>query len=347
MKTYGIVPLFIPHMGCPHDCVFCNQHAITASVSPPEPEALGQIMDARLADLESHGIGHLEAAFYGGSFTGLPVEMQRRFLGQVLPYKTSGRIKKIRLSTRPDYISEDVVSLLDEFSVDIVELGVQSFNDDVLSQSSRGHTVEQTLDACRLLKKHGFQLGIQLMIGLPGDSKESAIRSAEKTVEMKPDFVRIYPVSVLEGSQLAEMYKCGIYSPPTTDEAVDIAKEMVRIFNRQDIQVIRIGLKSTDNINAGTDLSGRYHPSFRQLVESALAYEDMVAQLGEAAVVSCAVTFSANSKSFSNLIGYKAVNKKRLAEEYPLIRFSYQVDDDLSDHKYVMASEPWSSKSLL
>jgi histone acetyltransferase (RNA polymerase elongator complex component) len=295
-------------------------------------------MDARLADLESHGIVHLEAAFYGGSFTGLPFELQRRYLGQILPYKETGRIKKIRLSTRPDYINENVISLLQEYSVDIVELGVQSFNEDVLLQSSRGHTAQQTLDACRLLRRHGFQLGIQLMIGLPGDSKESAIRSAENAVEIRPDFVRIYPVSVLDGSQLAEMYKNGLYSPPTTDEAVDIAKEMVRIFNRNKIQVIRIGLKSTDNINASTDLSGCYHPSFRQLVESALAYEDMAAQLGASAIVKGQVAFSANSKSFSNLIGYKAANKKRLAEEYPQVFFVYKVDDTLADHIYAMSS---------
>jgi histone acetyltransferase (RNA polymerase elongator complex component) len=334
MKKHAIIPLFIPHMGCPHDCVFCNQNTITASVASMNSAKVREVMESRLLDLEPLGLETLEAAFYGGSFTGLPIEIQREFLGAVLPYKQTGQIQKIRLSTRPDYIDSKILDDLKSYSVDIIELGVQSFDENVLALSNRGHTVAQTLDACRLVKENGFSLGIQLMIGLPGDSKEKAQNSAIKTVEIEPDFVRIYPTVILQGSQLAEMFRCGNYLPLTTDAAVDIAKEMVRIFDQANISVIRLGLKSTDNICNASDLSGAYHPAFRQLVEGALAFEDVKAQLSQADLQTGLVKLSAHPKSISNLVGHKGVNKKLFADEYPQVHFIYKSDASLPERTY-------------
>jgi histone acetyltransferase (RNA polymerase elongator complex component) len=336
MKKHAIIPLFIPHMGCPHDCVFCNQNTITASDSHMNGAKVREVMESRLLDLEPLGLETIEAAFYGGSFTGLPLEIQREFLQTVLPYKQSGRIQKIRLSTRPDYINTEILELLQTYTVDIIELGVQSFDNQVLSLSNRGHTVEQTIDACRLIKEAGFSLGIQLMIGLPGDSIKIAFQSALKTVEIHPNFVRIYPTVILEGSQLADMFNCGTYSSLSTEEAVDIAKEMVRLFDQHKIPVIRLGLKSTDNISATTDLAGAYHPAFRQLVEGALAFDEMEAQLRFIGIQAGSVVLSAHPKSFSNLIGHKGINKQRFSEEYPQIHFVYKPDSSLLEKQYII-----------
>jgi len=335
MKKQAIIPLFIPHMGCPHDCVFCNQKTITASNMQMDADAIRDIMEARLSDLELQGLSHIEAAFYGGSFTGLPLDAQRKLLEAIMPYKASGRIQKIRLSTRPDYIDSEILDLLASCSVDIIELGVQSFHDEVLSLSARGHTSQQTVDACHMVRNYGFSLGIQLMVGLPGDTKEQAVQSAIKAVEMKPDFVRIYPTMVLSGSKLADLLKSGAYAPLSTNEAVSITKEMVRIFDREHIKVIRIGLKSTDNISNAADLAGSYHPAFRQLVEGALAFDDISVQLDDLRISTGDVLLSANPSSFSNLIGHKGVNKKHFAKQYPKIRFVYKPDSGLPEKKYI------------
>jgi histone acetyltransferase (RNA polymerase elongator complex component) len=334
MKKHAIIPLFIPHMGCPHDCVFCNQNTITASDSQMNPVKIRQLMEARLQDLEPLGLETIEAAFYGGSFTGLSFDVQRELLEVILPYKKMGRIQKIRLSTRPDYITPQILDLLHTYSVDIIELGVQSFDNQVLKLSNRGHTVAQTINACRLIKESGFSLGIQLMIGLPGDSKQIAYESALKTVELRPDFVRIYPTVILEDSQLAEMFRHDIYQPLSTDDAVDIAKEMVRLFDRENIQVIRLGLKSTDNICSATDLSGAYHPAFRQLVEGSLAFDEIMTQLGQIDHHTKSALLSAHPKSFSNLVGHKGINKHRFTEKYPQIHFVYMPDATLPEREY-------------
>ncbi len=335
MKKQAIIPLFIPHMGCQHECVFCNQNTITASDSHMDSAKVKEVMGSKLMNLEPLGLDILEAAFYGGSFTGLPLDLQRELLGTVLPYKQAGRINKIRLSTRPDYINQGILDLLKQYSVDTIELGVQSFDDKVLSMSNRGHTVRQAIDACQLVQMNGFSLGIQLMIGLPGDSKELAYQSAVHTVNIKPDFVRIYPTVILEGSQLATMFRQKNYIPLTAEQSVEIAKDMVRLFNQEMIPVIRLGLKSTDNICTATDLANAYHPAFRQLVESSLAFDEMKTQLRQAEILTGTVLFSAHPKSFSNLIGHKGVNKRRFAEEYPNISFIYKPDSSLPKQKYI------------
>jgi histone acetyltransferase (RNA polymerase elongator complex component) len=343
MKTQAIIPLFIPHLGCPHDCVFCNQKAITAcddNMDSINPAKIIEMMEIRLKDLESLELQHIEAAFYGGSFTGLPVATQSELLAAVLPYKLSGRIQKIRISTRPDYITQDILDRLRANRVDIIELGAQSFDEQVLIQSGRGHTVFQTQTACRLIAANGFQLGIQLMVGLPGDNRQSALQSAHKAVEMNPDFIRIYPTVVLNGSKLANEFLDGRFLPISQTEAVETVKEMVRIFNNNQIPVIRIGLKSTDNISVDNDLSGTYHPAFRQLVESSLAYDDIISQVESSGLVSGRMILYANPASFSNLIGHKGCNKRNLKIIYPQINFQYHPDKNMPKGTYLVVPQP-------
>ncbi len=334
MKNHAIIPLFIPHRGCTHHCVFCNQKKITASLTDIGPDDVQTIMETRLASLLPLHIETLEAAFFGGSFTGLPLELQESLLNAVIPYKIKNQIQKIRLSTRPDYINHQILNLLQTHSVDIVELGAQSFDDNVLLLSERGHTGMQTQNACKRLQNAGFSLGIQLMIGLPGDTPSKSINSARRAVELKPDFVRIYPTVILENTPLACQYRNGTFQPFSFEELVHTAKEMVRIFDKSNIPVIRLGLKSTDNICITTDLGGTYHPAFRQIVEGQLAMDSMVDQINRYKVQSGVISFSANSKSFSNMIGHHGENKKNLHALFPQIFFQFTMDESLKDRTY-------------
>ena len=218
--------------------------------------------------------------------------------------------------------------------MDIVELGAQSFDEDVLLLSERGHTGIQTQNACGQLKNAGFSLGIQLMIGLPGDTPHKSIHSARRAAELKPDFVRIYPTVILENTSLACQYKNGTFQPFSFQEMVHTAKEMVRIFDESNIPVIRLGLKSTDNICTSTDLGGTYHPAFRQIVEGELAMDTMVDQINQNKIQSGNITFSANSKSFSNMIGHHGGNKKNLNARFPQISFQFTMDNSLKDRTY-------------
>ncbi|MEG0157656.1 MAG: radical SAM protein, partial [Anaerovoracaceae bacterium] len=186
MKKHAIIPIFIPHEGCPNDCVFCNQKIITARSKPVAKEDVHNIIETYLPTLEGRGIRTIEVAFFGGSFTGIPMAQQEEYLRVAYAYKQQGKIDKIHLSTRPDYINEEILDLLCAYGVDVIELGVQSFDPQVLSLSKRGHDEETISRAAKLIVQRGIQLGIQLMIGLPGDTKEKAMRSAREAAKLKP-----------------------------------------------------------------------------------------------------------------------------------------------------------------
>ncbi len=348
MKKHAIIPIFIPHRGCGHDCVFCNQRAITARQPDVRAEDVRQILDTWLSTMQ--GLETIEAAFYGGSFTGLPLEEQAGFLAVTKEYKDAGLIDRIHLSTRPDYIDRPVLDQLQAYGVDIIELGVQSFDPDVLAASRRGHTVSDIYDACELIRSYGFTLGIQLMIGLPGDSREKCIDSARKTVQIGPELARLYPTVVLQDTELARMYAAGLYHPLSNREAVEITKEMYRILDAAGITILRVGLKSTDLISGSSGDSAvqghTFHPAFRQLVEGELAKEDLEAQLPAALREHPGstehgstepITFSCCGESFSNMIGHKACNKQYFAEKYPALKIRYCVDDCLPRGEYRVA----------
>lgn len=334
MKNHAIIPIFIPHHGCKNQCVFCNQHVITARSHTPGADEIEEIIDTWLGTLERNRPKTIEIAFFGGSFTGIPVSMQSECLSIAKKYKDAGRIDKIHMSTRPDYISENILNNLKHYDADTIELGVQSFDPEVLMLSKRGHSAEDTEKACRLIHEYGFELGIQLMTGLPGDTREKAIYSAEKAVEMKPSIARIYPTVVLENTELNEMYKRGEYIPPSEKESVETAAEVYKVLASAGIQIIRVGLKSTDLVTNSSDASGEYHPAFRQLVEGHIALEKMEAQLNSN--MSGTVTFTSNPKSFSNMIGHKGVNRKHLHSKYPDLEIKYMTDSTLSDYEYLL-----------
>jgi radical SAM enzyme (TIGR01210 family) len=337
MKTHAIIPIFIPHKGCPNDCVFCNQKAITARSADVTPEDTRKIIETYLPTLEGRGLETIEIAFFGGSFTGIPMEEQSAFLKVAKEYKDAGRIHKIHMSTRPDYINEEILDNLAHYGADVIELGVQSFDPEVLAASNRGHSVEDVYNACELIKSYGFELGIQLMIGLPEDNMQKSLDSARQAVSMNPSIARLYPTIVLNDTELLEMYKRGEYEPLSSEDVLEMTKEMYKILDEAGINIIRVGLKSTDLITEGGEICGNtYHPAFRQLVEGEIAREQLESQLSEYLDDCTEFEFRCNGVSFSNMIGNSRCNKIYFEEKYPQCKIRFKVDSSIEAGRYIV-----------
>jgi len=334
MKTHAIIPIFIPHLGCPNDCVFCNQKKITARAKPLSREDMADQIETCLKTIGGRGIGTVGIAFYGGSFTGIPLDLQTQYLSLAREYKDKGLIGKISLSTRPDYISETILTNLKHYGADTIELGVQSFDEEVLRLSGRGHSREIVFESSRLIRDFGFELGLQLMIGLPGDTYEKAVRSAKDAVSIGPSIARLYPTVIIRDTELHGMYLRGEYAPLSQEEAVRITKDMYLILKAAGINVIRIGLKSTDLIRENGEIAGGYHPAFRQLVESEIAKEQLEAQLLRLPPGISGVAFLSSRASFSNMIGNRKSNRLYFEKKYPHVRFTFHVDSNLPDGVY-------------
>lgn len=257
-----ILPFFIPHLGCPQQCVFCDQHKI-AGQKPPSAEQVAQAIAALPPARQSD----YELAFYGGSFTALPLEQQRYYLEPARRALAAGRLGGIRISTRPDCIDVDIIEHLRCYGVGTVELGVQSMQDLVLQKARRGHTALQALEALRLLQAEGFCTGVQLMPGLPGENLAECWRGARRLLAERPDMLRIYPTVVLQGTALARLYQQGEYEPLTLEAAVKITLALKNMAEDLGVEVIRMGLQPGDEL-AGQVLAGPYHPSFGALVQS-------------------------------------------------------------------------------
>ena len=336
MKTHAIIPIFIPHLGCPNDCIFCNQKKITAKTKPLSGEDMVEMIERYLKTITGRGIQTVEIAFYGGSFTGIPIDQQNEYLSIAKQYKDKGLIQKIHLSTRPDYIDENILSNLKDFKVDIIELGVQSFDEDVLMLSNRGHNKAVVYTASQMIQDYGFELGLQLMIGLPGDTYERSITSAKEAVKIGPSIARLYPTVIIQDTVLYKLYQCGEYKPLSIEETVEITKDMYIILTNAGINVIRIGLKSTDHISENGDIAGGYHPAFRQLVDAEIAKEQLEEQLLPLLAHTTEIKFYSNGTSFSNMIGNKKSNRIYFEKKYPHVSFTFHVDSDLPDRVYLI-----------
>lgn len=311
-KSYYIISIFVPHEGCPHNCVFCNQTRITGVTSSEVTgEEVKKIADDYLATID-HSNSIIEISFFGGTFTAIREDKQRELLEVARELKEKGLVDKIRMSTRPDYINDYILTYLREFKVDIIELGVQSLSQDILISSGRGHSVEDVLEASKLIKKYGFTLGHQIMPGLPKDTFEKDISSVKKSIMMEPDIVRIYPALVIKDTPMEEMYNRGTYKPYSLEEAVDICKELYKLYNKAEVQVIRMGLQPTDTIREGGDIvAGPFHPSFRELVEGRLFIEKIKELLKDKREGIVHI----NPKDISKLYANKKIYFKKLLEE--------------------------------
>ena len=312
MKTV-IVPFFMPHRGCPHACVFCNQQAFTGQEEGvPGPELIRETIAAYH---RSASVAQVEVAFYGGTFTAIPPEEQRQVLMPLQPFLKSGQVSSIRVSTRPDALTPAAVALLTELRVSIVELGAQSMEDRVLQLAGRGHTAADTVHATALLQEAGMQVGVQLMPGLPGGTPEEAVDSLERALALGPAFLRIYPTVVVAGTRLAELYAAGAYRPWDLDTAVTCSARMLQRAARAGVPVIRVGVQPTDDLaDSGAVLAGPFHPALRQLAESERWYGLLLRSCrnlapGTEVVLACA------PPRLSDLIGHCRRNLVRLADE--------------------------------
>lgn len=325
------VPFFIPHAGCPFTCVFCNQWEISGTLNMPKPGELKSKVKEYIDTItKKHGKpDRIETAFFGGSFTGLPIDDQIAWLKEVKDLKDSGILTGIRLSTRPDYINEEILKTLLDYGVTTVELGVQSFVDEVLEKSLRGYLVSDVIKATKLIRDTELSLVYQLMLGLPGDSYDNAKRTLNTTVKLKPDGVRIYPTLVLKGTALANWYKKGNYKPWTLEMAVDVGEKWVGTFKYYDIDVIRMGLQATDNLDYKKDLiAGPYHPAYGEMVESRLYLKQIMNGLENIKGIKD-LTIMFNPKEHSKIVGQKRVNIEVIKEVYELDNVYLRHDENI------------------
>jgi histone acetyltransferase (RNA polymerase elongator complex component) len=268
MKHY-IIPIFIPHYGCPHQCIFCNQQKITGMATPVTPGEVSAIIRYHLGRITEER--HIEVAYYGGSFTALPESIQYGLLRPACQALGDGRIHGIRLSTRPDCVNAAIVEKLKKCGVSTIELGAQALDDDILRLSLRGHTSQDIKLAAKMIKEAGLCCGLQLMVGLPGDNWAKLARTAYEAVQIQPDFARIYPTLVIEGTGLARLYRQHRYRPLDLEAAVSQASFLKIILERAGIVVIRVGLQASEELSSIANvLAGPYHPAFGEMVDASI-----------------------------------------------------------------------------
>lgn len=324
---HDIIPIFIPHYGCRHACIFCNQRKITGLAQPVKPQDVAEMIAVRLAEVTLPR--KVEVAFYGGSFTALPLAEQIALLQPAYEALQQGRIQAIRLSTRPDAINRDVVETLLHFGVGTVELGVQSLDDDVLAAAKRGHNADDVFRAVSMLKKAGILCGLQLMPGLPGEDWSSLVWTAAGILDLQPDMMRIYPAVVITGTHMAELYRVGLYSPLTMDEAVKRAAFLKLLCEQNGIRVIRIGLQATEELsNQAVVLAGPYHPSFGEIVESYLFHLMLAAYFESVSSGVDELTVHHHPRDHSKLRGLGGANLKTWRKKYGLKEIKLIADGD-------------------
>ena len=259
----GNISIFVPHQGCPCACSFCNQKTITGKTFLPDAEYVDKTVKTALS---KKGYDY-EIAFFGGSFTAIDRDYMLELLSAAYPYVKSGEVSGIRISTRPDCITEEILDLLKQYGVTSIELGAQSMDDEVLEANRRGHTAQDVLNASEMIKNAGFELGLQMMTGLYKDTAEKSLETAKKIIEIKPQTVRIYPTVVLKNTYLAELYLSDEYKPLNVDDSVELCAVLVPMFEKAGIRVIRLGLHSGSDIKENM-LAGGFHDSFGELVKS-------------------------------------------------------------------------------
>ena len=311
----SIIPVFVPHWGCPHACVFCNQRSITGQRKSATAEDVQQAIETAAAFLPQGEKRQL--AFYGGSFTAIPAEDQEALLGAAQPYLKRGEISSIRLSTRPDAIDGETLERLRRFGVETIELGAQSMDEEVLRLSVRGHTAQDVERASRLIRAAGFSLVLQMMTGLPGDTPEKDLETARRLIACRPDGVRIYPTVIVRGTALYEQWRAGLYREHTVEDAVSVCARLLPLFEQAGIDVLRVGLNPTEELSGGEAAAGAYHPALGELVRSRV-YRDRAEELLAGAEPDSLVTFTVGRGKTSQMTGQHRQNLDWLQERFAL-----------------------------
>ncbi len=327
-----VIPLFIPHSGCPHQCAFCNQSIITEKKIPlPGPFEIEEVVSQYLKYQGRRE--KVEIAFFGGNFLGLGRETIVCLLEHTKPYILENKIHGIRFSTRPDTITKESLQLIAPYPISAVEIGVQSMNDEVLSASKRGHKSLDTIRAIHLLRQIPVKIGVQVMVGLPGDNEKSLMESTKKIAGLFPDFARIYPLLVLKGSLVGKWYTHGRYNPLDLPETIRLVKEMYHIFQSFGVGVIRMGLQASDMMeDPSMVLAGPWHPAFGHLVFSEILFDTVCDKFDQRPdlLISEEILLKVHPRSVSRLRGEKNSNMKKLNVRYPEHRFLVHMDEALS-----------------
>ncbi len=306
---HGNISVFVPFNGCPHQCTFCDQKSITGVRYQPTAEDVDKAVQAALSGKRRYDY---EIAFFGGSFTAIKRDYMESLLKSAYKYVKNGTVSGIRLSTRPDAVDREIMDILKSYGVTAIELGAQSMCDDVLEKNMRGHTADDVRAASALIKEYGISLGLQMMTGLYGSSREKDIYTAREIIALSPDTVRIYPTITIRNTALGRLYQSGEYIPDTLSESVDLCAFLLRSFMQNNIEVIRLGLHYSEELERDM-LSDNYHPAFRELCESRLFY-DMFLEEAKAKGITGDVQVTVSPRSVSKFIGQKRKNISSLAE---------------------------------
>ena len=324
----NIIPLFVPHLGCPNDCVFCNQRRISGAQQPATAEDVKKAI-ADAAALPQNGAKR-QLAFYGGSFTAIPWEQQLPLLKAAKAALDEGLIDSVRLSTRPDAIDGEILRTLRDHGVETIELGAQSLDDEVLRLSGRGHTAEDVEKASRLIKERGFRLVLQMMTCLPGDSSEKSIKTAERIIALQPDGVRIYPTVIVRDTALFDLWQAGLYAEHSVEDAVELCARLVPMFEKAGIPIIRLGLNPTEDLSGGMAAGGAYHPALGELVKSRIMLQRARELLCHVEPDSH-VILGVHKSKVSQMTGQKRCNIEKLTAEFNLASLKIKAVDTAMD----------------
>jgi histone acetyltransferase (RNA polymerase elongator complex component) len=304
----GSIALFIPHMGCPHSCSFCDQRSISGQKDPVTPETVRTELQRAFARPQPENV---EIAFFGGSFTCLARERMIAFLEEARPYLESGQAASLRCSTRPDGITPEILDILERYRMRTVELGAQSLDDGVLRRNGRGHTAADVERAVSLLKSRGFRVGLQIMTGLPGDTEETLQQTVDRVAALRPDMLRVYPTVVVDGTPLARWMREGQFTPVDVEGSIRLCTPILRRMRQEQIPIIRMGLHAEKELEP-LILGGGYHPAFRELCESRLLREDWTPELQK--LPKGKVTLTVPPRMISRAVGQKRSNLRYWAE---------------------------------
>ncbi len=336
-KKHLIVPVFVSHEGCPYRCSFCNQTKITGAEKKTDRKMLKETLRTHLDDLDPENLPEKrELAFFGGSFSGIPLERQKYLLSAVQPWILSGEIQSVRVSTHALFIDDVRLSLLKRNHVETIELGIQSTDDDVLKLAGREcpyDVIQSAVDRIHAMK---FCLGLQLMPGLPGDNEQKFQKSVENVISLNPDFVRIYPTLVIKNTGLFDMYKQGTYTPWSLERMIEAVKEAVVKFEHAGIKVIRVGLHPDPSLMKNY-VAGPFHPSFRYLVDSRIMRDRMIKMIRALKKIPLSVTFRVPARKVSLYIGHKKENLAVIKSVFDLSSINLQQDAE-KDHLELVAS---------
>jgi len=314
----GIIPVFIPHAGCPNLCVFCDQKRIAGSFGIPSAEELERIVLEAVSKTDRRD---MQLAFYGGSFTSVSREIQKRCLDAASGLCRRGLISSVRFSARPDGIDEETLDFVLSYPVKTIELGAQSMDDNVLFLSGRGHTSEDTVRAAKLIKGRGVELVLQMMVGLPGEKAGGAFETADKLIALRPDGVRIYPVAVIEGTALCDMFRRGEYTPLGLDEAAELCGGLIELFEGAGVEVIRCGLNPSEELTREV-AAGVYHPAFGELARSTVYLRRAREGIEALGRMPETLAIRVNPSCVSLMVGQKRKNVEFLQKTYGIRRIT-------------------------